>query len=166
MANRLLPLSDEFPELFYRVPGAPAPLAGMPFPPKDFDWKSIAGMGFKHVVCLETASPSYKPAPLKVLYAVELDDLCFVPAPRDPKREKMLIEKAVMMIMMKLDASEGVVVHCRGGTGRTGTVIGCVLKKLGYKNREILSYLDHLHKQRGRDGWPEAPWQAQLVQRF
>ena len=61
---------------------------------------------------------------------------------------------------------EGVAVHCGFGTGRTGTVIGCILKILGFESRQILEHLDELHKARGRPGWPESPWQARLVEEF
>jgi protein-tyrosine phosphatase len=65
-----------------------------------------------------------------------------------------------------LQAGDGVVVHCAGGTGRTGTVIGCVLRLLGVAAVQVISYLDHLHQARGRSGWPEAEWQSQVVRRL
>ena len=37
---------------------------------------------------------------------------------------KKLIHEAAHAVVSKLQAG-GVVVHCAGGTGRTGTVIGC-----------------------------------------
>ena len=54
----------------------------------------------------------------------------------------------------------------RGGTGRTGTVIGCVLRVLGRPAPQVICYLDDLNKARGKLGWPEAKWQAELVERF
>jgi len=166
MKNRLLPLEEKSPRKFYRVIDTPALLAGMPIPPGDMDWKALADKGIKYVVSLESESPLYDPSPLKLLYATKLNDLVLGNPPNDPKGEELLIRKAVTLITAKLKAGEGVVVHCWGGTGRTGTVIGCVLKELGYEGREIVRYMDLLHKQRGREGWPEASWQAQLVERF
>ena len=166
MANRLLPLKEKSLKTFYRVIEVPAPLAGMPLPSDATDWSALAEKGFKYVVSLESTSPSYNPAPLTVLCAVELEDLYMRPGPRDPKREVMLITKVVKTVMAKLNNGEGVVIHCYGGRGRTGTVIGCILKKLGYDSREIVTYLDILHKHRGKEGWPESPWQSKLVERF
>jgi hypothetical protein len=31
---------------------------------------------------------------------------------------------------------------------------------------EAITYLNHLHQARGRSGWPESEWQAQVVHRF
>jgi protein-tyrosine phosphatase len=55
------------------------------------------------------------------------------------------------------------VVHCVGGRGRTGTVLGCVLRELGHSPGEVVDFLDRVHKARGKAGWPESPWQGQLV---
>lgn len=62
-----------------------------------------------------------------------------------------------------LDAGEGVLVHCLGGTGRTGTVIGAVLRSYGMPVDEITLWLDSVHKLRGQQGWPESPWQSQAL---
>ncbi len=47
----------------------------------------------------------------------------------------------------------GVIVHCVGGTGRTGTVLGCVLRELGKSANEIIDCLDTIDKARDRKGW-------------
>ncbi len=47
-------------------------------------------------------------------------------------------------------------VHCHGGTGRTGTVLGCVLRELGVQAAEVIDFLDRVHKARGKPGWPES----------
>lgn len=50
---------------------------------------------------------------------------------------------------------EDEVVHCVGGTGRTGAVIGCVLEDLGFSADEIINYLNNLNKERHFSKWPE-----------
>ncbi|WP_394298404.1 phosphatase domain-containing protein [Methanosarcina mazei] len=44
------------------------------------------------------------------------------------------------------------VVHCMGGIGRTGTVLGCVLRDLGFSAGEVLDYLDEINMHRGFGG--------------
>jgi protein-tyrosine phosphatase len=86
--------------------------------------------------------------------------------PHDPKQEANLIQEATHAVVSKLQQGEGVVVHCVGGTGRTGTVIGCVLCALGISALKVVTYLDQLHKARGKPGWPESAWQFQVVERL
>ena len=66
----------------------------------------------------------------------------------------------------KIDAGEGVVVHCMGGIGRTGTVIGCVLRDFGFSADEVVAYLDRINRSRGLRGWPETEWQAEMVRKY
>jgi protein-tyrosine phosphatase len=68
------------------------------------------------------------------------------------------------MVLQKLDAGEGVIVHCAGGTGRTGTVLGAVLKRQGVPDADVLDFLKRVNQLRGKN-WPEAEWQWQVVQR-
>ncbi|ETX06760.1 protein-tyrosine phosphatase family protein [Candidatus Entotheonella palauensis] len=151
------------PYAFYWVLRQPAPLAGMPYPSPRTPWTALAEAGFAHVVCLNEAPPAYDPAPLNILHAVELEDLVFGDPPGAPEREEALIRNAVTVALGVLEAGEGVVVHCYGGRGRTGTVLGAMLRALGYASAEICDYLDRLHKARGKTGWPEAVWQAEMV---
>jgi protein-tyrosine phosphatase len=65
-----------------------------------------------------------------------------------------------------MEAGKGIVVHCVGGIGRTGTVIGCVLRDLGFSADEVIDYLDRINKSRGFRGWPETEWQAEMVRRY
>ena len=53
-----------------------------------------------------------------------------------------------------------------GGIGRTGTVLGCVLRDLGFSADEVLNYLDEINKLRGFGGWPETEWQGEMVQKY
>jgi protein-tyrosine phosphatase len=150
---------------FYWVLQHPAPLAGMPYPSSRTPWPELAAAGFHHVICLEGHGPAYDPSPLSVSQRTSLQDLYGGGVPRDPAREEKLIHEAAHAVVNKLRAGEGVVVHCAGGTGRTGTVIGCVLRFLGVAAVQVITYLDHLHQSRGRSGWPESTWQSQVVRR-
>lgn len=149
------------PKEFYWVLETPAPLAGMKYPRGDFPWANVARAGFSRLVALEPGE--YDPSPLTVLCTEELEDLVHGRPPRDRDRERKLIASVVRSTTAALLSGNGVVVHCAGGRGRTGTVVGCVLRELGYGSREVLEYLDRLHQARGKPGWPEARWQGQLV---
>lgn len=151
---------------FYWILRHPAPLAGMPYPSARTPWVAIAEAGFSHVVCLSEAPPAYDPTPLNILHAVELEDLVFGDPPAAPEQEEAHIRHAVAVALDKLAAGEGVIVHCYGGRGRSGTVLGGILRQLGYTGADICDYLDRLHKARGKTGWPEAAWQAEMVGRF
>ena len=144
----------ETPRDLYTVLASPAPLAGMPHPAEETPWGALASLGFRHVVCLTTRAPRYEPAPLGLLHAVELEDLYGGLDPVDPEREGREIERTARIVLAALRRSEGVLVHCQGGTGRTGTVIGVVLRGLGYSSAEVVDYLDAIHRARGKRGWP------------
>src|SRR2546422_10447787 len=149
------------PDEFYWVLTAPAPLAGMRYPRRGFPWGKLAEAGFTSLAALHPGD--YDPAPLTVLSSEKLEDLVHGGPPKNPDREREAIRKTVRLIVSALRAGDGVAVHCVGGRGRTGTVIGCVLRELGRGAEEVVDYLDRLHKARGKAGWPESPWQAQLV---
>lgn len=70
---------------------------------------------------------------------------------------------AAAFVLAALDGGEGMAVHCAGGRGPTGTVIGRVLVRLGHEPDTVVQWLDALHHARGRRGWPEAAFQAQVV---
>jgi hypothetical protein len=155
------------PSRFYTVTKDPAPLAGMSVPDRSTPWPALHAAGFRHVVCLTTKDPGYDPTPLSPLHSVRLEDLAGGHPPTDPEREAELISKAAAAALSRLRAMEGVVVHCLGGTGRTGTVLGCILRRLGHTGPDVVGYLDRLNRDgRGRNGWPEAEWQARLVLDF
>lgn len=152
------------PREFYWVLKDPAPLAGMRYPSAQFPWSTVAAAGFQRVVSLEPGS--YDPSPLSILFAKRLEDLYHGRPPTDPDRQRHLIRDAVAGVVGALRSGEGVVVHCEGGRGRSGTVIGCALRELGWGGSAVINYLDRLHRARATDGWPEAPWQAKLVRDY
>src|SRR6266849_5336853 len=154
------------PREFYWVVDQPASLAGMPSPRPHMPWPALYQAGFHHVICLTTTQPGYRPDPLHIAFAAELEDLVSGGPPKDPAQQERLVREAVQIALTNLNAGDGVVIHCAGGRGRTGTVIGCTLRALGYSAEEIIQYLDRLHKARGKAGWPESQWQSALVRRF
>ncbi len=151
---------------FYVVLKEPVPLAGMSYPSAYTPWEKIRNAGFSSVVCLCDSEVSYNPHPLKVLFSAELEDLHYGNSPYDPSTLEWLVRKATNVIKKEMDAGKGIVVHCMGGIGRTGTVLGCVLKDLGFQSDEVINYLDDINKLRGFRGWPEAEWQTEMVHRY
>ena len=84
--------------------------------------------------------------------------------PRNPLMEKKRIKNAVQSAISALDEESGVIIHCVGGAGRTGTVLGCLLVEMNFSGQEVVDYLDYLHRARGKTGgWPESMWQSRAV---
>ena len=151
---------------FYQVLRSPAALAGMPFPDR-VPWKAVAAAGFESVVCLTDDAPPYDSSPVRVLRAVKFKDLVGRGRPDDPQREASLLRDVVQEVIDELRGGRGVVVHCAGGTGRTGTVIACTLAALGIPEAEVLKYMTTVNKARGKvRGWPESDWQKNQVAGF
>ena len=160
-------LGTKVPASFYLVTCDPAPLAGMEYPRwEGLSWRALAGLGLAHVVCLTDEASLYDPSPLPPPVCVQLQDLAGEATPDDPLHEERMVRQAAADTLAWMRAGEGVVVHCEGGTGRTGTVLGCVLRGLGYTADEVLAYLDRVTKARGHEKWPESDWQADMVRRF
>lgn len=156
----------EVPKQLYWVLRDPAPLAGMKVPRDPWPWDAIYDAGFSDLVSL--APDDYDPDPLTKVFDKELQNLSGGEFPDDPDDEEKLVREAVCATLKSLRSGRGVVVHCVGGRGRTGTVLGCVLRELGYEAEEIIDYLNRLHKVRREiePGWPESPWQGDLVRRW
>ncbi len=155
------------PESFYLVTREPAPLAGMEYPRwEGLSWSALARLRLVHVVCLTDEACVYDPSPLRSPICIHLQDLASGVPPTDATAEEQLVRKAVAEVLSRLWAGEGAVVHCEGGTGRTGVVLGCVLRALEYTADEVLAYLDRIAKARGRGEWPESDWQADVVRRY
>jgi len=154
------------PQRFYQVLRAPAPLAGMSFPNRP-PWKLVAAAGFESIVCLTDNIPPYDPSPLRVLRAATFKDLVGGGQPEDPQREAAMLRDVVQATVAELRSGKGVVVHCAGGTGRTGTVIACALAALGMAQDEVLNYMASVNTARGKSpGWPESEWQERRVADF
>lgn len=141
-------------------------LAGMQQPDRMTrqQWQALYDAGLRSVISLST--DCYDPSPLSIAHATSLQDLAGGGDPIDPEGEIEKIRAAVSCAMEELGAGRGVVVHCLGGRGRTGTVIGCVLREMGFSADTIINHLDSLHRERGCCGWPESTWQSDLVQNW
>jgi protein-tyrosine phosphatase len=123
--------------------------------------------GFDWIVCLTDDTPRYDPSPLRVLRALEFQDLFGGRLPDDPEREAEMLRHVVRVIVDEARAGRGLVVRCAGGTGRTGTVIACALAALGTPEAEVLTYRDNVNAARGESpGWPESDWQGSQVAGF
>ena len=153
------------PADLYFVARVPAPLVGMGFPAR-IDWQLLYDEGIRHVVCLtHNADVPYNSAPV-FCHPIALQDLFCEPlGPTDPVGELAKVRDAARITADALASGEGVAVHCRGGRGRAGTVIGMALVELGHRPRDVVNYLDRLHRTRGKGGWPESPWQAEVILR-
>jgi Swiss Army Knife protein, DSP-PTPase phosphatase domain len=149
------------PDDLYWIARDPVALAGMAYPGRA-DWDLLFDNGIGHVVCLSHAEPKYDPAPC-TLTAMRLQDLVSGSDPRDPTRERALVEEAAADVTAHLERGVGVAVHCMGGRGRTGTVIGVALVRLGHEPDAVVEHLDRVARARGRRGWPESPWQSAVV---
>ncbi len=150
------------PADFYWVAREPVPLAGMAYPGR-VDWATLAAEGVGHVVCLTHDEPRYDPAPLTCT-AIRLQDLYNGGTPDAPDAERARVGAAVDAVVAHVEGGTGVVVHCMGGRGRAGTVLGAALVRMGHTPDDVVDYLHRVHVGRGRkDGWPESPWQAAYV---
>lgn len=155
------------PKDVYLVTRDPAPLAGMAYPSwEGFTWDALARLGVVGVVCLTGDRFPYSPQSLIPLASVGLKDLIGGRVPEDEAAEERRIHRAAETVLSELRQARGIVVHCAGGTGRTGTVLGCVLRGLGYEAATVVRYLDRVNKARGKDGWPESGWQAAVVEAY
>jgi hypothetical protein len=126
------------------------------------DWALLADEGIGHVVCLTHDAAPYDALPCTVT-AIRLQDLVSGGPPRDPDRERALVHEAATVVVAHVERGVGVAVHCMGGRGRTGTVLGVALVRLGHDPDAVVEHLHSLAVGRGRRGWPESEWQADVV---
>lgn len=139
----------------FLVHRGPAPLAGMAYPAPETDWAALHARGFRRVVRLHPGD--YDPSPL-ALDDATLEDLYGGRSPSDPEAERERVHAAARVAADYVRAGDGVVVHCVGGTGRTGTVLACALRLLGRPADEAIAEV-----QRHRPHWPESAWQEEVV---
>lgn len=149
------------PDELYWVARTPVALVGMKAPGRA-DWALLAAEGIGHVVCLTRDVATYDPAPCTVT-AIKLQDLVTGGPPDDPERERARVLEAAADVVSHIEQGIGVAVHCAGGRGRTGTVIGVALTQLGHDPGEVIAYLDATARARSKLGWPESQWQADTV---
>ena len=74
-----------------------------------------------------------------------------------------MVDEAAADVVEHITRGIGVAVHCMGGRGRTGTVLGVALVRLGHEPDTVVDYLHRVAVGRGRRGWPESAWQADTV---
>jgi protein-tyrosine phosphatase len=154
------------PSAFYTVLIKPHLLAGMRHPWQGIPWTNLWFAGFSDIVCLVGSDSSYDPHPLEILHRTDLEDLFTQDYPEDPEMQERLVREATKTTVRGLRSGKGIIIHCIGGTGRTGMVLGCTLKELGFAAEEVIDYLDRVNAARGRGGWPESPWQAEMIRRY
>jgi hypothetical protein len=149
------------PDDLYWIARSPVALAGMSYPGRA-DWSLLHGQGIGHVVCLSHGAAPYDAAPCTIT-AIRLRDLIDGRPPPDPDAEHAAVVDAATDVVDHLERGIGVAVHCMGGRGRTGTVLGAALVRLGHAPGDVVDYLDRVAVARGRRGWPESEWQADVV---
>ncbi len=135
------------------------PVAGMPYPNmSEREWRELAEMGYKRVLALHRRkSGDYDCSPLERLDPIELEDQIHRQRPSHPDREWDRIDAAVHAVLDSIDDEVGIVVHCEGGRGRTGTVLACVLRELGLPAECARKEVER------RGGELESPWQRAVV---
>ncbi len=158
----------DIPRQLYWACTDPAPLGGMRNPERGAPpWMQLFNAGFHSVVNLLTTVPPYDPYPLEIAVALPLQDLVGGEVPAAPETESRRIQETAHHIYCSLvEEHKGVLIHCESGTGRTGTVMGAVLKLCGWETDRVLTALNRIHQERGKGGWPESQWQAELVERM
>ena len=150
-----MPAPSDRPNCLFTVLEVPALLAGMAFPNSDTDWVELHRRGFQQLVRLHPGH--YDPAPLTA-HEILLEDLVGGRKPLDAASERDRVFDAARLATGCVQRGEGVVVHCLGGTGRTGTVLGCALRYLARDADEAVAMI-----QAHRPHWPESPWQEEVV---
>lgn len=141
------------------------PLVAMRQPGRDTPWEELGELGIHQVLRLSQESPEYDPNPLRMLDSVALEDQYEEEKPSDAASEEIQVIEAVGRLREGLREA-GTAIHCVGGRGRTGTVIGGFLHTIGLPHGLILKLLDEAYRDAGRPGWPESPWQGDVIGRI
>jgi hypothetical protein len=114
--------------------------------------------------CACSEDPGYYPFPLKFLARIGLTDLSDGGPPDNACAE--FEQLAVMASQAYSKLNEWHFDHCVGGRGRTGTILGAILRRFGYAAAEVVEFLDAAYRDAGRPGWPESPWQSHVIDRI
>jgi hypothetical protein len=126
----------------------------------------MSSIGFRWVICACSQDPGYDPFPLKFLARIRLMDLSDGGQPDNARAEFERIEGIASKAFSKLKEG-GILIHCEGGRGRTGTIVGAILRRCGYGAAEVVHFLDGAYVAAGKlKGWPESPWQSQVIERI
>ena len=147
------------PDDLYWIAREPVALAGMSYPGRA-DWSLLHEHGIGHVVCLSHDGAAVRPRAVHD----HRDPAAGSRERRRPERSRHANARSSRTprptSSPHLERGIGVAVHCMGGRGRTGTVIGVALVTLGHDPDAVIAHLDRVARARGRRGWPESPWQS------
>jgi hypothetical protein len=78
-----------------------------------------------------------------------------VSVPRNPRRTTAILD--AIDHHLKSDSKGIVYLHCWGGVGRTGTIVGCWLARHGYPGEKALDRLAELWSQCPKSAWKGSP---------
>jgi hypothetical protein len=134
---------------------------GLPLPWESFAGLSQFGINRLFNLCQPPDRVWYKTELLCA--AIELDDLHEGGSPENPELEMANYLALAQQILRYREAGTSVAVHCAGGRGRTGTLLGVVAVLLGHRPQEVVNWLHHLHLMRTGKPWPESQWQSDFV---
>lgn len=145
---RLEPFSDG-----YEVVGLPARLIGVPFPGRTFFEKEYVD-GIRWVACLSSTEPErrYK-VPPEIGF---IERRNFGSPDLASPSELAEFARVADSIRQRLQAGEGVLVHCDQGISRTGTAVGTVLAMHGIEPARAASAIATIVDSQ-QPGWIDAP---------
>lgn len=119
---------------------------------------NIAKTRLRHLVTLgirtfvDLTAPADRMAPYEGLLA-ELEEEVGSPLRRISlpiadmgiPKAKETMQAILQHIRESTSLSQAVYIHCWGGIGRTGTVVGCWLRESGYESEAALAHVQHLY---------------------
>jgi hypothetical protein len=78
------------------------------------------------------------------------------------------VERIISEIDQAMEAGQQIYLHCLGGKGRTGSVVGCYLAEHGYPGQAALDRIIELRQglPNADDRSPETPGQRKLVEEW
>ena len=130
----------------------PLQLAGSMGPVLDGELLYLRRRGVKPIVRLERSTVSGEQSGL-------IDMAEYVPDFQAPSLHQ--IDRIVPFIRRQIENDSSVVVSCRAGQGRTGTVLACYLMHEGYSAEGALESVRRL-----RPGSVESPLQQEFIYRY